>query len=359
MTTIYLDTNIFMNESFFRSAMARAFLKACSILHFTVVVPEVVVDEVVGNFPKKFSEKAAAFKKAQRELAKIHAFDTATIDSKGAIENYEDWLAELLDGNGVVIAPYPDVSAKTLVLKSYQGEKPFKETGEGHKDYLVWESMKAHINSQGSTPPYLFVTHNTNDFGATGKDGMHFLHPVLSEQIPSEADKPKLYTSLKSVFDDYLSPKLEGVSLEEIPDIDADQLQMLIDEHLLNDLPMRSAFGFENVPFSNDVSISSVGEAKITDISLAKLGDDIIVSVEGVVEIEVDGFVEKHSYYHDFDEVPDVYVVDADWNDHVMAVSTSVETAFEVRLFFSTTSKTFTAHEISLPEEIEDDWPYK
>ena len=51
MATIYLDTNIILNESYFRSHFSQAFLKACALLKIDVVVPDIVIDEVLGNYP--------------------------------------------------------------------------------------------------------------------------------------------------------------------------------------------------------------------------------------------------------------------------------------------------------------------
>lgn len=347
-----------MNESFFRSPQAQAFLKACSILQVTVVVPDIVIDEVLGNFPKKFKAKAKAFQNAQKELGRLIDLETQTISVSDEIDAYEDWLYGLIDDKGVLVPAYPEISLKDLVQKSYENEKPFKESGEGHKDYLVWKTIRDHIVSKATTPPNYFLTNNTKDFGAKGGDDKDILHPDLEKQIEEEALRPKLYTSLKSAFDKLLAPNLQDITLDEIPDLNADDLQRMVDEYLLDDLPQRTAFGFEGVPFSNDVSITGVGASEVDDVQLKKVDDEVVISVNGTVEIEVFGFIDKHAYYLDLevDEGPDISVVDSDWNDHVMAVSSEVETSFELSLFYSVEDKEVTGHEVSLPQEIEDDW---
>lgn len=347
-----------MNESFFRSAQAQAFLKACSIIQVSVVIPAIVIDEVLGNFPKKLKAKAKAFQFAQKELGRIIELNAQDVSILEEIDAYENWLYELIEEKGVVIPPYPQVTLKELVEKSYDGEKPFKESGEGHKDFLVWETVKHHIESNSTTPPNFFLTNNIKDFG--GKDGVDkdILYPKLAEQIEEVELRPKLYTSLKAAFDKLLAPNLQDITIEEIPDLNSGDLQRMTDEYLLEDLPQRTAFGFEGVPFGNDVFISSVGASEISEVILKKVADEVVINVSGSVEIEVDGFMEKHSYYMDFDMDggPDVYVVDSDWNNHVMAVSSSVETAFELSLFYSVADGEITGYQLSLPEEIDDDW---
>mmetsp|Transcript_28886 Transcript_28886/g.55048 ORF Transcript_28886/g.55048 Transcript_28886/m.55048 type:complete len:359 (+) Transcript_28886:677-1753(+) len=358
MTTIYIDTNIFMNESFFRSSLAQAFLKSCALLQVTVVVPDVVVDEVLGNFPKKLKEKASAYQKARRELIRLIDLDPFSFDLSEEVDDYEEWLLELIENNGVEIAPYPEVSTKELVSKSYEGKKPFKESGEGHKDYLVWKTVAAHINAQSSTPPNILLTNNIKDF-CTSDGEESVLHPDLSVQIDNEQNKPKIYTSLKSAFDDLLAPNLQGVTFNEIPELGADEIQEMVNTYLLDDLPDHTAFGFEGVPFSNDVSITGVDVAEITETQLTKVDDEVVINVSGTVGIEVSGFIDKHAYYMDAEGGLDISVDDANWNDHVMAVSATVDTAFEIRLFYSFEDKEISSYEISLPQEIEDDWPYK
>ncbi|SEK12026.1 hypothetical protein MAA5396_05059 [Marinovum algicola] len=358
MTTIYIDTNIFMNESFFRSAQALAFLKACSIVQVSVVIPEIVIDEVLGNYPKKLRTKAKEFQRVQRELGRLIDIDMQDVSVTDEVSDYEDWLYQLIDEKGVVIAPYPKISVKELVDRSYCGEKPFKESGEGHKDFLVWETVKEHIDSDSTTPPNFFVTNNVKDFGGKDEADKDILFEKLAEQIEDVKRRPVLFTSLRAVFDKVLAPHLQDISLDEIPDLNSDDIQMMTERYLLEDLPQRTAFGFEGVPFGNDVNISGVGASDISEVTLKKVDDEVVIFVSGSVEIEVDGFMEKHSYYSDVD--PDggsnVYVVDSDWNNHVMAVSSSVETAFELSIVYSVAEEKVTGYQIALPDEIESDW---
>lgn len=354
MPTVFIDTNIIITENFFRSSAAQAFLKACSILNIEVVIPDIVYDEVLGNFPKKLTERVNAFEKTQRELAKLVNIALTKFDIEEEFDEYENWLINLIETDGVKLAPYPEIPAKELVEKSYEKQKPFKDNGDGHKDYIVWMTVKTHIETVRTALPNLFLTNNTKDFGAKGDNGVPVLHPYLAKQIEDQSKRPKLYTSLKSVFDEELRPHLQDMTLDDVPDIGSQEITSLAEEFLLDDLPWHSAFGFENVPFSNDVTISSVGETKVRNIRLTKVDDEIVINVTGTVDIEVDGFMDKSLYYHD--EFNDVTVCDADWNDHVMAVSTNVETAFELSIYYALESRTVTGHEISLPQEIEDEW---
>jgi hypothetical protein len=359
MTTIYLDTSVAIAESFLKSPYCDAFFKACGILQYTVVIPEIVLDEIKGNYPKKLKEKYASFQKGKKELGKLVDLSAPIVSLSDAIDCYDDWLDELLHKHGVVVAPYPEMSPKELVEQSYAEKKPFKDSGEGHKDYIVWKSILVHLDGAESNSPNIFLTNNTKDFCNTDEDGTHCLHSDLSNQIDSPAHRPCIYTSIKSAFEKELSPHLEGMTLDDIPDLGPDDIVTKVEEFLLEDLPGRSAYGLEGVPFSNEISVSGVGHNSIDSVTLKRVNKEVIITVAGSVELEVDGFIDKTDYYTSESEEHNMYVVDGNWNDHVMMVSSTVETSFEMTIFYATESGEVTGREITLPEEIEDEWPYK
>jgi hypothetical protein len=99
-----------------------------------------------------------------------------------------------------------------------------------------------------------------------------------------------------------------------------------------------------------------VGAATIEQRDLKKIDDEIVITVSGTVPLEVEGYMDKHVYYSEDFKDEDIYVSDGDWNDHVMAVSMTVETAFEVRLFYSPDEQKVIGHSVTLPQEIHDDW---
>ena len=357
MTTIYIDTNIVFTESFFCSPWAQSFLKACALLQISVVVPEVVLDEIKGNFPARLDEKIKAFRKAEKSLSKLIDVEHQELDFPALVDEYENFLDDLLDECGVIVAPYPEISAQQLVQNSYQGQKPFKARGDGHKDFIVWETIKAFIQSGANAGPHILMTNNVKDFAESAGQDQFVLHPQLAGQLAEGQAIPEIQRSMKSVLEATIMPLLEGMVLEDIPDLNQQDIEHMTNTILLDDLPQRTVFGFENVPFSNEVSICSVGEAAIKGVNLAKADDQIVIKIVGTVEIEVDGFMEKFELYHQEEEA-DFYVVDGNWNDHVAAVAATVETEFELSVFYSLTDKKVIGHEIVLPQETDDPWPY-
>ena len=355
MTTIFVDTNVIYTERFFRPPWVKSFLKACDILQISVVIPEVVVDEVKGNFRKELVERYQRFQKPEKDLGKLVDLNPNQLDITSISAKFDDFFDDLLDEHGVIVASYPDVSLKEVVNKSYEHPKPFKESGEGHKDFLIWETIKRHILDASTPEPNILLTNNIKDFSKDEKKDKNTLHPDLAAQIEPNALRPSIHLSMKAVLDAEIMPLLEGVEIEDIPSLGQPDIEHITNNLLLDDLPQRTAFGIEGVPFSNDVSISGVGEAKIESVKLAKADDQIVINIAGTVEIEVDGFIDKFDVY-DAEEMSGVSVWDHNWNDHVAAVSTSVETPFELSVFYSLENEQVVSHEIVLIDEIESYW---
>ena len=134
MTTVYLDTNIIMNAQFFRAATAQAFLEACNLLGMRVCIPEIVIDEVFGNFKEKLAEAKTALKKPTKLVKSLVDIEFPDIPVEDLSNQFQTWVLSLLKDNAVEILPYPDIVPKELVTKAYTKVKPFKSTVGGHKD---------------------------------------------------------------------------------------------------------------------------------------------------------------------------------------------------------------------------------
>lgn len=359
MTIIYLDTNIILNESYFRSSFSQAFLKACALLEFQVVIPDIVIDEVLGNYSPILKAKLKSLQKIHKEVGRL--VDLKDIDmapADDAFSDYEDFFYDLIDSHGVDIAPYPDISPKDLVKRSYKRDKPFKDTGDGYKDFLVWQSIVSHIQKNDLSSPIYFLTNNTKDFGEQDGDGKHVLHTTLRDQLKDAKGHPVLITAMRDAWDMLLVPHLQGMTAEDIPDLSADDIRDFVIKFLLADLPGHATFGYVGLPFSNDVSIVLVGAENISETTYTKIENEVLVNVVGTVELEVSGFIEKHAYYQSLEDpdAPDIYVTDGDWNDHVMLVGAMINTAFDIKMFYSLDDRKIVGYEVSLPEEIEADW---
>ena len=268
------------------------------------------------------------------------------VDAASEFGDYEDWLAEEMEKFGIDFLPYPATTTKELVTKSYDGEKPFKENGDGHKDYLIWKSIVEYLQNQQAATPTYFLTNNKKDFCTDGAPPIA-LHPDLASQLP-EGQSVNVYLDVGSFFRELIAPHLKGLNINQIPDDLANRAIELIESNLTD----YSAFGFEGVPIQNEALITFVDNAEIVDREIRSLGDDeVLVTFNCEFDAEISGFMEKSEYYsgdHDVD------VWDSDWNDWVMAVSTSARLPVRVSFTYSKSEGGITGSDVDLPTEYSD-----
>lgn len=357
---IFIDTNIIFKADFFRSTTAQSFLKAAKFLEIEVIIPDIVIDEVNGNFSKELPEKLTKFKKSYKELTELIDINEININISEKIKEYEDWLDTLLEEYEVTRLPYPKVSLKTIVTESYKKKKPFKDNGDGHKDYLIWETIKQYIAEKNNDPDTFFLTNNVKDFCYKKGEDDWPLHNHLLDQIPDDKTAPEIHRVFKDFFDTKIAPQLEGVELKSVHELTQPELYAKAQKIIESDLQDYSAYGFEGLSFCNEVTILSAFDTNPTYIELKEVNDEeILITICGSVSIEANGFIDKHDYCSgiEHDNI-DINVIDGNWNDHVMFVSQVINTPFEVSLSYSKEEKGITGHSIELPEEIMDDIYY-
>lgn len=347
---IFLDTNILINEGYVRSQLILALFKVAKFKGLEVIVPEIVMDETVGRFKKGLSKHTKAYVKSISDLNKQINITFPTVDDEEIGSHYHEHLESLFESLQVRVLDYPDVSPKELVEKSYIGEKPFKENGEGHKDYLVWETVKAEIELSECNDAY-FLTTNVKDF-CKGKDENVKLYSSLAAQLSNKSLIPTIYTNLKSFFDAVISPVMDGVDVKDIPLLSEEDVHSFVAEEVSSTLSYYTAYGIEGLEFSNEITIDGVDNIEVDEVGLKVMNDDeILITVNCNVDIEVSGFVDKHEIHYLAEEGSEVSIIDGNWNDHVMHVGQSIETPVRVELTYSKKDEEISGSNVILEDE--------
>jgi len=350
---VFIDTNAIMDENYFRSARSSAFLKAAKFLGIEVIIPEIVMDETLGNLTRALKEKLDRLESARRALSALIELDENEYELEDELGQLKDNLEDLLNNEGVLILPYPKIALKEIVEQSYVADKPFKATGEGHKDFIIWHTMRGYIEKKKGKGINYFITQNSTDFCDKSPND---LHPSLVNKLTVAASAPAVFVSLKAFFDQVILPMLPGLNQDDITALNIDikeVTQKTLEEHLDG----RSLYGIEGLPFSNDVTIMFAdAENAFEEMSVKEIdASQILISVTGNVEIEAHGFIDKSSYYGDEMIDSKLFIIDGDHNDHVMAVGANITTPFELSLTYDKTTRTITGSEVDLVNEIHYD----
>jgi hypothetical protein len=352
---IYLDTNILVKENFLRSIMAETLLKSCRFLDIAIMIPEVVIDETIGNFNKQVQKLSSELNKLNKNYDLLLGEKVNSIDVEEKNTRYFESLNKKINDYGVDILEYPTITPKELVESSYTAKKPFKNNGDGYKDYIVWETIKDNIILNGNSFKYFFLNNNIKDF-SDGFEGSKKLHNDLVSQLPKNIDVT-LQTSIKEFYDQIISPKLTKIEFEDIPNISKYDIETEVERLLHSELFEYDAFGFSG-HYTNDITIVDTGDIFSEKILIEKIGkDSLYIKINGEISVDMHGFIDKFDYYSNYDELQNiVFMIDSDYNDHVCFVNEIAELPFEASFIYSEKSGERNNESFTLTSEIKHDY---
>jgi len=334
MRYVVVDTNALMGDYLLIEANMQTFLQGCQRCHIPVCVPEVVIDELCANYERVVNRQKSTLHTAARKLSAMGIrADEADFDVEEEALKYRKHIHQMFEHYGVTVSPYPPVSPKALVDASYSGRKPFKETGEGFKDFIIFETLKTVAERHDGEGA--FVTANKKDFCSPNGE----LHPDLQSTLQRQV---AIYDNIHGFNAAILKPQLEvlddiavrirggafdGFNLDAT--LTACFITELCDKYRRIDLPSSLV---------EDTTVASVWTPTTQELTVNRLGESkLLLGLTGQVELDLSGFVPKIELYamsEDDMARENFSVDDFEWNDYVASVSTTVEFNFSMTVIF-------------------------
>lgn len=352
---IFLDSNIICSDYKMKSPSFEVAQKVG-----TIVLGQIVVDEVCNKYRENLEERVSKAKKAIQDLNDLlftPHIDWNELDITGECNKYKDSLEMFIIESGMTVAePYPKDEHEVIVQRALQRKKPFKTDGStGYRDYLVWLTCLEVAKSYSSEEIH-FISCNTRDFA--DPNDKEKLHPDLLEDLAKKGisdDRFYYWNSLKSFIDNYAKQKLDILEAKEvlIAEIEKNDKGFLLPIHeFVNSKVIGSNLsGYDVlVPGSDEVlkAFESDIEPHIEDIS--EIDDDGLL-----LNITMDcvGVVTSTILSKDVKEIEefelDVMVVDK--NDEICTLETLIGLQVQLRAIYSKSQKNVTSVEI---DDIDD-----
>jgi rRNA-processing protein FCF1 len=213
---IFIDTNIFFNHWYLKAPLFELLANYVSNEHATVLVSEVVCEEVNAKFQ---SERAAAANELTKAVRRVTAFQS---DPKPAVapalDEVYDFRAVLKARfENLTVVPCDTVPHSLLVPRAISSVRPFRENEKGYRDSLMWLSLLEHLKAEHSNRGELvFINANSNDFFRIDPAGLK-LHADLEADLSKAglSENFRLFTSLKDFVDSEIDKVLHSIRHEE------------------------------------------------------------------------------------------------------------------------------------------------
>lgn len=334
---VALDTNALMRDYLLIEANMQTFLRGCQRCHISVCVPETVVDELCANYEREITRQKSVLHTAARKLSAMGVkASEADFDVRDETQKYRRHVHQILQYYGAAVTPYPTLSPKALVDASYSGKKPFKETSEGFKDFIIFETLKVVVAQQGGVGA--FVTANKRDFCGPGGD----LHPDLQSALPQQV---LVYENVHDFNTAVLKPQLEALDdiAQHIRDGDFDgfDLNETLTACFITELCDRYRHVEAPDSIVEDTTVTSVYTPNTHEFTVNRLSENkLLLELTGDIELELSGFVPKVEL-HGLSEsdMDNISIDDSDWNDYVASASTTAEFKFSMTVIFDEEQK--------------------
>jgi hypothetical protein len=326
---IVLDTNAFYGDVYATKSWLNAVLDGAEQGDFEVVVPEVVIQELVKQFPKRLDAAVEAANTAvgrvARDLDRLDVVPPASteVDRDALVGSYEAKLRGRLTGDGCRIEPHP-ADLQVAVDWSIQRRKPFKDGGEGFPDAAIWLTV---LKLAAGADEVLIVSTNTEDFGDGSTPAV--LAPELVSDLEARGlpgDRVRLITSVKTLVDEVVKPLAEA---------DARAARLLADPDSRSRLADRliSALAYSPLPqdelrlgveLDNDPQPISLGFEEFELLSAREVGDGrLLLEIRALTDLLLDLTIFKADAYGIEPGSP-ISIVDPDWNDHYVAAEAEI-----------------------------------
>ena len=358
---VVLDTNAIFNDWELRKPNLQLLCKYAKLsqdLH--IIVPDIVFQEAVALYRRKVGEHFLAIAKAESSLRGLKVsshylpvFQPVDQASSAATTEYKKRLRARIEKIGRM-PTHDDIPHQDLLNRCLSRRQPFKESGRGYQDALIWEVILRKVVTKDEVT--FLVTTNHKDFA---KDKDYELHRDLIRDLEDRglpSDSIQLIDSVDSLVAKHIKPLLH--STDAVPGLKDGSHENF---HLIEWFKeYREEIGeqIKPEPFLRGLSPIQLDEPTVYYIEDPESVDVVevyeldneraFIDSNARAETRFQFFVDKIDHYL-LDEVP-IEIEDFDWNERVMLAAVSLCVPMDLAIVYNARTQEVEEFEVIIPE---------
>ncbi|TDO22366.1 PIN domain-containing protein [Pedobacter duraquae] len=275
---IVLDTNIFQKNFSLKTSKFDALISYLRKTDDKLFVPFIVGQELIRNYKgttdKAFGELEVVERSLKRciineqlenianTLYSFKKYNSENID-KNSIE-YLNYIKSTIK-NVIIQEELPSLDFNRVVMKGLNKQKPFKASGEGMKDAILWESIIDHCKIN-KLERIIFISENSHDFGRER------LESSLLDQMKEDGLTIIYYNSLQSFIENEFAT-VKDIEFK-ISDIDLQTLKILLDTMIFRQVDLKNFYNKHST--SDNIYKDFQG---IFDFEVSQINDFIVKDI--------------------------------------------------------------------------------
>lgn len=291
-----------------------------------LVVPQIVVLEAKNKFREEIQKCMSDLGKISRMLPP--SMERLPIpDHENVAQEYSKCLDDRLAELNAEIVGHSNVSHDAIVKRALSGRKPFRKSGKGYQDTLLWETILRYVASPDDTT--FFVTADYDDFADDSHEQLHsdLVADLGAANFPLGA--VVLCGSLAALVEKHLAPHLERVTSKLMKDLRTGSYgSFSISRWFIENRDTFVESGQDwiesllvHYPEYENPEVSYIEDPEVITVEdMFQLeGNAVYIEAVARADVVVDVFIYKADY-HCIADRPLLSIQDSDWNeDYVWA----------------------------------------
>ncbi len=199
---IIFDTNVLRTDFLLGSNNFRILIDFVEKTASTIVLPEIVLEELLSLYKKELYRRISQVNKSLRELNQITLEDLGIaleINVEKEVEEYRMRCLSKLGSFHLERVAYKDSYLKDIVKRSIERIKPMSAKGEEFRDSILWLTILDYLQSEKGGE-VIFISSDIKDFG--NSDGSA-LHSDLRLELNQKRLELQYYRTLNDFLQDF------------------------------------------------------------------------------------------------------------------------------------------------------------
>lgn len=212
---IFLDTNVYFNNWFLKSPSFEKLSQYCNNNDATLLVSEVIVNEVEAKFIEETDKALKQLDEARRACKNVGYGGVPKVDSFDSSYDFREVLKENI--TNIIFLPYDTIPHRLLVAKAIGAKRPFNENEKGYRDALIWHSLLDFLKMDKFGTSVAFVTENSSDFFDNKSESIQFYKDLLNDLRNAKvANRFLLFRNLRQFVDTNKIITSDGIDRERL-----------------------------------------------------------------------------------------------------------------------------------------------
>lgn len=197
---VILDTNVIVSDHLIKSKNFRRLIEYCFRTMSTIVLPQIVLEELRGVYKTRIltyeSQAKLAIDKLNSLFVDFSVSKWQELETEKLSNDYPKYLRWKLGSYQIDEPQYKNEYLPEIIRRAIDRIKPMSAKGEEFRDCILWLTILDYLK-RNKYDEHTFISSNSADFG----DTIGGLHPILKLELENSGLQLNYYKSLSEFIE--------------------------------------------------------------------------------------------------------------------------------------------------------------